>query len=271
MERNTPWPAGTPCWVDLMCPDPDAARLFYAGLFDWELPEGNAEFGGYVVATYEGKVVAGVMPMMPGMAGHPSVWSSYLATADIHATADAVRDAGGNVVVEPAQVGPQGSMAFFQDPTGAAFGAWQAGANTGVQLANAPSSLTWNELVTHDMDAAMQFYAAVFGVDFEDLSGGGADQAGDGPDAVARYAVMQVGGNVVAGIGQLASGDDGPGQPHWRCYFAVDGTDDAVDRVVKLGGSVLVPAHDTPFGRWADVADTTGAAFTVITAPKEQS
>jgi predicted enzyme related to lactoylglutathione lyase len=56
---------------------------------------------------------------------------------------------------------------------------------------------------------------------------------------------------------------------HWRVYFAVDNCDDAVDHLVKLGGSVLRPAEDMPYGRWADVADPQGAAFTVM-APNPQ-
>ena len=28
-------PAGTPTWIDLMAPDIDAARAFYAAVFGW--------------------------------------------------------------------------------------------------------------------------------------------------------------------------------------------------------------------------------------------
>ena len=37
-----------------------------------------------------------------------------------------------------------------------------------------------------------------------------------------------------------------------------------LDRVVELGGSVTVPAVDSPYGRLATVADPTGGAFRVV-------
>jgi predicted enzyme related to lactoylglutathione lyase len=30
--RNEPWPAGTPCWVDLSVRDREAAQQFYSAL-----------------------------------------------------------------------------------------------------------------------------------------------------------------------------------------------------------------------------------------------
>jgi uncharacterized protein len=33
VRRNTPWPAGTPCWVEIDVPDLQKARAFYSELF----------------------------------------------------------------------------------------------------------------------------------------------------------------------------------------------------------------------------------------------
>ncbi len=41
-----------------------------------------------------------------GQSGRPDVWSVYLATGDIKATADATKDHGGHIVVEPMQAHP---------------------------------------------------------------------------------------------------------------------------------------------------------------------
>ncbi|TDP92102.1 VOC family protein [Labedaea rhizosphaerae] len=32
ITRDTPWPAGTPCWVDVSVPDLEKARKFYGEL-----------------------------------------------------------------------------------------------------------------------------------------------------------------------------------------------------------------------------------------------
>src|SRR5439155_16583692 len=57
----------------------------------------------------------------------------------------------------------QGSMAVFQDPTGAVFAVWQSGKHKGAEVVNAPGSFSWNELATRDMNAAKNFYPKVFG------------------------------------------------------------------------------------------------------------
>lgn len=33
--RTSPWPAGFPCWTDLMAPDVDAAKEFYGSVLGW--------------------------------------------------------------------------------------------------------------------------------------------------------------------------------------------------------------------------------------------
>lgn len=251
-ERDTPWPPGTPCWVDLMTSDIDAARLFYEGLFGWQLSVGGPETGGYTMAEIDHRPVAGIAPMQPGMQ-HPSVWTTYLATADAAATAEAITAHGGTVVSPPFDVLDIGAMAVVKDPTGATFGLWQAGKHLGAGLANVSNTLTWNEVMTRDYSAARDFYAAVFGYTYTDLGSGDF-----------QYATIEVGGNTVGGIGVLGSDVPADVPAHWRTYFAVDDADEAVDAVVRLGGSVLRPAQDMPYGRHADVADPQGAAFAVL-------
>jgi predicted enzyme related to lactoylglutathione lyase len=51
---------------------------------------------------------------------------------------------------------------------------------------------------------------------------------------------------------------------HWAVYLAVDDTDAAVKTTAELGGAVIAPPHDTPYGRLAHVADSTGAQFRLL-------
>jgi uncharacterized protein len=55
---------------------------------------------------------------------------------------------------------------------------------------------------------------------------------------------------------------------HWSVYFGVDDTDVALAKIVELGGSIVTPAEDTPYGRLATTADPTGAQFKLV-APNE--
>ena len=65
--RNTPWPPGTPCWIDYGASEIDAAKDFYGRLFGWEFEGGDPEYGGYLNATRNGEYAAGLGPLMnPG-------------------------------------------------------------------------------------------------------------------------------------------------------------------------------------------------------------
>ena len=57
--------------------------------------------------------------------------------------------------------------------------------------------------------------------------------------------------------------------PFWAVYFNVVDTDDAVARVTALGGAVINPPMDIEPGRFAVVADPTGAMFNVIAIKPE--
>ena len=251
--RDSAWPDGTPCWADVMAPDRKQAIEFYSALFGWDFVEGPEETGFYSTASLDGRRVAGVGGIPPGQEGMPAVWTTYLAVSDIDKITEAVTEAGGQVVAPPMDVMTEGRMAIAADPAGAVFGLWQAGDHSGMQAANIPGAVVWNEGMSHDFEAAKAFYAKVFGYGFDDMSGPGFS-----------YATLTVGGNVVGGLGTLPEATPAEVPPHWSTYFAVADTDAAVAKLVELGGTVLTPAFDSPHGRVGIVADNQGVAFRVI-------
>ncbi len=252
VTRDTAWPSGTPCWVDLGVGDIARASAFYAGLFGWEIQPGPPETGGYAMCLQNGRAVAGIGPKQ-GPPDAPPVWTTYLASADADETARLVKAAGGQILVDPMDVLDAGRMAVAADPAGAAFGIWQARAHTGVGLANEPGSLCWNENLSRDFDGNKAFYRTVFGYDYGDMG-----------DAGFRYATLKIGGTEVGGIGEL-DGSFPAGIPaHWSVYFAADDTDATVAKITAAGGSMARPPWDTPYGRMAVVADDQGAVFSLI-------
>ena len=247
----TSYQPGTPSWVDIGVGDFDAAMAFYGGLFGWTFEEGSEEAGGYRNALLGDKRVAGFGPKQnPG----PPFWSTYISTADVDETAAKVTAAGGSVIMPPMDVLDVGRMAIFTDDDGVFFSVWQAGTHPGAELVNEPGSLSWNELNTRNADAAKAFYSAVFGWTSE---------TGESPTMT--YTQWYRDGDVVGGM--LHMGPQIPAEvpAHWLVYFAVDGTDAAVEKVKELGGSVMVPPFDIDAGRFAVVADPEGAHFAVIT------
>ena len=250
-------PAGAPCWVDLMTSETDRARAFYADVLGWTATDPDHDLGGYFTFQKDGVDVGGCMASQGE--GMPDVWSIYLATDDATKTVETAVANGAQVIVAPMVVADHGTMAFLVDPTGAAVGVWQPGAQKGLTVVGETGTPAWFELHTRGYERALDFYREVFRWDTRVLS--------DTDDF--RYRQLVVGDEELAGV-MDASAFLPEGVPaHWSVYFAVEDTDRAIARVQELGGAVVQPAEDTPYGRLATVTDPTGAAFKLV-APNDQ-
>jgi uncharacterized protein len=248
---------GTPSWVELSSPDPDASAGFYRDVLGWSATEpGGAETGGYRMFQSGGKSVGGLMGHM--QEGQPTVWATYVSVADADDTAQKVTAAGGTVMVAPMDVVDLGRMAVFADPTGAVFGVWQPKAFAGAELVNEPVSLTWNEVHTRDTDADKAFYNSVFGWT------AGKPEFEGAPDT---YTVWELGGKPVGGMMEMVEGMFPPGTPpHWSVCFAVADADDTVAKARDHGATVAAEPVDMPIGRFAALIDPQGAWFTIMQA-----
>ena len=253
--HDGPWPDGTPCWVDVSVPDLAAARLFYEGLFGWAMQEGPPEFGGYLNCAKNGRLAAGISPKM--MPDAPTAWLIHFATSDVDATVERVTGNGGQVLTGPLDVLDLGRMAICADPSGAAFSVWHAGKHAGLGVVDEPAALIWTEQLSGSCEPNVAFYTAVFGWEFHELTSEGA-----------RYVSLDSEGRDIGKVGEYGA-EDLRLLPQWWVYFGVDDTDDAVNQVVRLGGSVIQAPVDSPYGRVATVADDQGASFSLMAAPPE--
>ena len=251
MGERDGYPAGTPCWVDVSTTDLEGTTTFYTGLLGWEASKDErSEAGGYTMFRIRGKEVAAASPVSQGEA--PTVWSTYIASDDVDATAATITEAGGSVLTEPFDVLDAGRMAFASDPTGGVFGVWQAGRHRGAQLVNEPGSWNWSELATRDVASARDFYASAFGWASEELT-----------DVPGGYHVQTLDGNRVAGILPI-SPEMGDMPTGWGVYFSVDDADASTTKAQELGGTVVAGPFDVPVGRTAWVVDPVGTPFQVI-------
>ena len=262
MSEPTGYTPGTPCWVDLASSDLEASAAFYGGLFGWELVAPAAddeETGGYRLFTLGGKRVAGIGPVQAE--GSPPAWTVYVATDDAAATAGRVRDNGGGVLMEPMAVTDAGVGAVFSDPGGAVWGVWQPGHHRGAELINEPGALSWNELMTRDVEEAKAFYGAVLGWGLEFTPMDGVD-----------YGLWQLDGKPIAGLMPMA-GDTWPADlpPHWMVYLEVADCDASAAKAGELGGVVSVaPTDIAGAGRLAVLSDPQGAFFSIITSDQPE-
>lgn len=253
MTESPTYAPGTPLWVDLGSPDLEGSKSFYGGLFGWEAETSPIpEAGGYTLFRSNGKLVAGAGPLQDP--NQPPAWSTYVATDDADATAQRVREAGGQVVMEPMTVMDQGRMAIFMDPTGAFISIWQPGAHRGAELVNQPNSLAWNELATRDLPRAKEFYKKVFGWESETSS----------MENGSSYTEWKLNGRSIGGAIEMNGGFPPDVPPHWLTYFSVSSVDAAVKKAEELGGRVVVPPTDIgSAGRFAVLTDPQGAVFAV--------
>jgi len=106
----------------------------------------------------------------------------------------------------------------------------------------------WVDLTTSDPAASRRFYGKLFGWEYATFSVG-----------------AHLAGGALAIPDQWHAGDRP--NPRWLTYFAVDDADTAAASAGPLGGSVLFPPQDSPFGRFAALRDPQGATFNAIRLP----
>ncbi|PVG82307.1 hypothetical protein DDE18_12485 [Nocardioides gansuensis] len=118
---------------------------------------------------------------------------------------------------------------------------------------NAQGTPSWIEYSSPDQQASKDFYAQLFGWDYDDQPM--ADEAGN---EFGVYSIAQIEGDSVAGLGPVM----GEGQPaSWGVYLATDDVDAVVGKARQAGAQVDVEPMDVmDQGRMAWVRDPGGAS-----------
>ncbi len=105
----------------------------------------------------------------------------------------------------------------------------------------------WHDLVTHDVAASQNFYAALLGWEFEPTTRNGRP-----------YVIARSGGQATGGFVQRE--DARAGAATWLSYLSVADLDRAVGQVTSAGGKLLLaPTAASAYGRVAVVLDPQGA------------
>jgi predicted enzyme related to lactoylglutathione lyase len=246
--------ANKPVWVDLSSSDAAASRDFYSELFGWKIEVNpDPQYGGYGMANVGGKRVAGIGPKMSPEA--PTAWTVYIGTDDADDLAKKAQSAGGKVVAPPFDVGDQGRMATFQDPSGAFVSVWQPKAMADVMPIGEPNTFGWAELNARGVDKAIPFYQKVFGWTPK--------KSEMGPDLPA-YTEFQMGAQSIAGGQEMQPMVPAQVPSYWLVYFAVDDVDKSFEKATGAGARELVAPMDFPGGRFAIVSDPQGAPFGLL-------
>ena len=265
-ERET-YPAGVPCWVETLQPDPRAALDFYGALLGWEFagpgPMPGGLSGEYFVARVDGRDVAGIGSLADIGPAPVASWATYVRVDSVEESAERATAAGGSLLIGPLDALPAGRLAVLVDPVGAPACLWEARTREGAQLVNEPRAWAMSSLHTTDGEGAKAFYGSLFGWQPEPF---GAPEAPLTlwrlPGYVGEEGQLPIARDVVAVM--APAGDAAVAMPpHWNVNLRVDDADATVQQATDLGGQVIAPALDTPGFRTAVLADPQGAVFSI--------
>jgi hypothetical protein len=238
-------------WYELISPDPDASKKFYAQFTGW----GAQQFDkNYSMWTTSGSPFAGLYALTPEMRqqGIPPNWMPYVESSDVDATARLATSLGGKVMSEPKDIPNVGRYAVLLDPQGAAFGIYKTTAPS-MSWDGTPvvGRMSWHELMTIDSAKAFEFYRKLFGWD----KSGEMDMGGG--NTYRMYGKGQPFGGMFNRHGDMATM-----QPFWLVYIHVRDVQKTFDQAVKAGATVQRPPMEIPGGGTiAILGDPQGAAF----------
>ncbi|MGD8555795.1 MAG: VOC family protein [Chromatiales bacterium] len=267
---NPPWPAiaegettksvaGRWVWAELFTSEIEKARAFYGDVFGWQFETRGTSEKPYVLVRNEGSPVA-------GMVRYPATdedvlqsrWVGLLSVNDVDATTDSIRKAGGEVLLDPVTLRGRGDVALVADPEGARFGLLATESGDPPDAMPEPGRWLWHELWANSASKATDFYRQTVGYSIK-------------PTGRARGKIEQhlvSGGYPRAGIIQYGMS----GLPSaWLHYVRVTDVQQAVERVRKAGGSVLIaPTREFRKGRAAVIVDPMGAPLGIAEWPEEK-
>ena len=252
---------GQPCWYELGTSDLAGAADFYGNVLGWTVTKAPMEGFDYWLANDgDGNGVVGMMSNA-AQEGAPPNWIFYLEVDSADDSAKAITEAGGAIVMPPADIPGTGRYAIATDPQGAYFGILEPlpmeGSEPSVRAFDQArvGHGNWHELSTTDPEAALGFYERVFGWTRGEVMPMG--ESGD-------YLIFGAGGGDFGGVMGLL------GKPHpaWLCYFGADGVDGGVERVKASGGQVQFGPNEVPGGAWTVVATDPQGAFFGFVGPR---
>jgi uncharacterized protein len=152
-------------WHQLDTSDPNAAKSFYKSLLGWTFKDNDMGGMTYTEIGLNGASFGGIMAQMdpPGIPPH---WGAYLYTDDVDAGAEQVKQLGGQIFYGPEDIPNVGRFAVVADPQGATFNLFKPSGEGEMPPKPAktpPGAVAWNELLTSDPNAALEFYGKLFG------------------------------------------------------------------------------------------------------------
>jgi predicted enzyme related to lactoylglutathione lyase len=244
---------GRVLWYELLTTDIEAAERFYANVVGWTVTPFKGGDDAYDMWTRpNGVPMGGVMKIPAGM-GFPPHWGMYVGVEPrLEDGIARVEALGGKSLSPLIEVPEVGRMRTMLDAQGAAFSIYEPVSPPTV--AEAPpevGEVSWHELFTNDVDAAMKFYSDLFGWKPTEAMDMG---------EMGKYQMFGRGWPMGGMMKKPAAMDAAP--PFWGFYFRVPDVHAGAERVKAGGGSIMTGPMEVPGGDWVVVCtDPQGANF----------
>lgn len=261
MEEIKSHKPGTVSWVDLVTNDPKTTKAFYSKLLGWEAKDqsyGNNQI--YTSLLLNGKPIGGIQETTPEQRAMriPNHWRISITAENTQRILTKVRDYGGKVIHDPAQMPNPGNMGTFTDPDGAMLSVWEPKDMGGLAYKNVPGAFCWAEVGVRNRNKAIDFYENVLGWKAK------TEKMGD-----MMYTTLYNGNEMVGGLYEM--GPDMKNMPSaWIPYFEVSKIDDALNIVGKNNASIIVPKNYAEgVGHFAVIQDPKQAVFGLLQPEKK--
>lgn len=254
-------PAGSFCWVELATSDQEAAKKFYSSLFGWaanDSPMGPNEF--YTIFRLKERDAAAAYTLRKEERDQhvPPHWNLYVAVDNADDAVAKAAKLGGTVLAPAFDVMDVGRMGVIQDPTGAAFCAWQSKKHSGLGISGENGAFCWADLSTPDPQRGGKFYS--------DLLGWKLEKSENDPSGYLHIK------NAETFIGGIPPAEHRPPQSpaHWMLYFMVADVEASTAKAKGLDAQVFMPPRKMEgVGTWAVLADPQGAVFALFKSDRK--
>jgi uncharacterized protein len=245
---------GRMLWYELLTTDPGAAQAFYRTVVGWTVTPFEESPDPYDMWTRADGVPIGGVMKIPDSLGAPPHWRMFVGVPRLEDAVAHVERLGGRAQSDAIAVPTVGRMRFMNDPQGALFALYEpASPPDAPEAAPQTGDVSWHELYTTDVEAAMAFYTDIFGwrpTEALDMGPAGTYH---------MFGRAHPLGGMMNKTPEMAMVPTS-----WNLYFHVPDVHAAADVVKANGGQVLNGPMEVPGGDWiVNCLDPQGAAFSL--------
>ena len=235
-------------WHDLITPNPDQAKDFYAQLFGWTYKSlGEGDMAYHVI--YNGdQVVGGIIPL--NVKTHPTgEWLSSVSVPDVDKAVAYNTQKGGKTLFPATDFKGRGRSALVQDPEGAYISFIHSDSGD-PEFQIADNSWLWNELWTGDMQSSMTYYKGIAPYQSEEV------QSEKVPYFLLTSQDKKLCGMMKNPVENMRSA--------WLPYIKVQNVEQVSETATSLGAVLMLePRDDVRGGSVAIIQDPNGAPFAI--------